>query len=419
MEEVDNLIILLTEAKEAIVNNEPHKLKVLSDQTIHSATIYQDTDSILVAVIIYSLGKITEREGYRLMEGWDQFYKAFMTNIDEGIKALEKRDEEKFIACLGAIRNSIHSISGNLSNYIKDVFYKAEINKAFKLYEHGLSAEKTADLLGVSLWDLAGYIGQSTVSESHLNESIPVKERVEKARQIRKVKNIVLDAGPLISLTLTGTLFILERFKKQFPEIEFIITPQVKEETIDKAWVVKKYELEAVKLQNLIDRGVIKVSSDLIPNAQIEKETARMMKLANSTYRAGGENLKLIHTGEASCLAFGNLCQCENIIVVDERTVRLFSESPENLRTITERKLHMAVNYNSKNIKEFKDFSFIRSSEILFLAYELDLLDYKKETKVLDALLYASKFAGTSISTKEIEEMKTLTINKPKSQNNS
>ncbi|VVB79432.1 Uncharacterised protein [uncultured archaeon] len=418
MEEVDNLIILLTEAKEAIVTNEPHKLKILSDQTIHSATIYQDTDSILVAVIVYSLGKITEREGYRLMEGWDEFYKTFVMNIDEGIKALEKRDEQKFIACLGAIRNSINTISGSLSNYIKDVFYKAEINKAFKLYEHGLSAEKTADLLGVSLWDLAGYIGQSTVSESHLNEAVPIKERVARAREIRKVKNIVLDAGPLISLTLTGTLFVLDRFKKQFPEIEFIITPQVKEETIDKAWIVKKYELEAVKLQNLIDRGIIKLSSDFIPHAQIEKETARIMKLANSAYRAGGENLKLIHTGEASCLAFGSLCKCENLIVVDERTVRLFSESPENLKAITERKLHMNVNYNPKNTKEFKDFSFIRSSELLFLAFELNLLDYSKEPKVLDALLYATKFSGNSISTKEIEEMKTLVISDSITKNN-
>lgn len=409
MEEVDNLIILLTEAKEAVISNDSHKLKVLSDQTIHSATIYQDPDSLMVAVIVYSLGKITEREGYKLMSGWENFYKSFVQNIDLAIKALEKRDEKKLVDCLGAIRNSINNIEGNLSNYIRDVFYKAEINKAFKLYEHGLSAEKTADLLGVSLWDLAGYIGQSTVSESHLNEAIPAKDRIKKAREIRKVKHIVLDSGPLISLTLTGMLFILERLKNKFPEIEFIITPQVKQETIDKAWVVKKYELEAVKLQSLIDRNIIKVSTEFISNTQIEKETARIMKVANSTFRAGGENLKLIHLGEASCLAFGNLCRCENMIVVDERTVRLFSESPENLRTITERKLHMEVNFNAKNLKEFKDFSFIRSSELLFLAYEFDLLDYKKEPKVLDALLYATKYSGNSISTKEIEEIKSIT----------
>jgi len=63
-------------------------------------------------------------------------------------------------------RNSINFISGNLSNYIKDIFEKARINKAFKLYEHGLSSQQTAELLGISSWDLASYIGQSSISES-------------------------------------------------------------------------------------------------------------------------------------------------------------------------------------------------------------------------------------------------------------
>ena len=59
---------------------------------------------------------------------------------------------------MGKIRNSINEIEGDLSVYLRDILYKAGINKAFKLYEHGLSAEKTASLLGVSLWDFAGYI---------------------------------------------------------------------------------------------------------------------------------------------------------------------------------------------------------------------------------------------------------------------
>ncbi|MBP7708193.1 hypothetical protein KA107_00790 [Candidatus Pacearchaeota archaeon] len=408
MEEADNLLLILTGAKEALIANDPYKLKILSDQTVHSAAIYQDADNIIVAVIVYSLGKIIEREGYRRTAGWELFYKSLMKNLDSAIFSLEKKDEEKFLNSLGLIRESITNIEGDLSTYIKDIFYKAGINKAFKLYEHGLSSGKTASLLGISLWDLAGYIGQSTVSESHLNEALPIRERIKNARQIMNVKNVILDAGPLISMTLTGTLFILERLKKRFPEIEFIMTPQVKEETIGKAWNVKKYELEAVKLQTLIDKGVIKLASTFMDVSQIEKETARILNLANSVYKADGEFLKLIQIGEASCLAFANLCKCQNLIVVDERTVRLFSESPINLKTITERKMHMPVSLNMKNVKEFSKFSFIRSSELLFLAYELDLLDYKKDKTVLDALLYAVKFSGTSISSKEIEEMKSL-----------
>ncbi len=186
MKEADNLLRIVIEAKDAIIRNDSYKLKTLSDQTIHSAAIYQDADNILLAVIIYSLAKVIEREGYKKMEGWEFFYRSIIKNLDLARKCIEKNNVEDFVNILGRIRNSINKIEGDLSGYIRDIFYKAEINKAFKLYEHGLSAEKTASLLGVSLWDLAGYIGQSAVSESHFNEAVPVSQRIKLAESFFK-----------------------------------------------------------------------------------------------------------------------------------------------------------------------------------------------------------------------------------------
>jgi hypothetical protein len=186
LQEADNILRIMTEAREAFVQNDSYKLKLLSDQTLHTATIYQDADSVVVAVLTYSIAKIVERGGYKKMEGWDAFYNSLLKNIDLAIQNLQAGNYEKFMDYLGKIRNSINKIEGDLSGYIRDIFYKAEINKAFKLYEHGLSAEKTASILGVSLWDLASYIGQSTVSESHLNEAIPVKDRIKVAESFFK-----------------------------------------------------------------------------------------------------------------------------------------------------------------------------------------------------------------------------------------
>jgi len=186
MQESDNIIRILKEAKDAIAQNDSYKLKNLSDQTLHAAAIYQDADNIMVSVIVYSMSKIIERETYKRMPGWKEFYNVLQRNLDFAINAVEKNQMEKFVLALGTIRNSINEIEGDLPIYIKDIFYKAGINKAFKLYEHGLSAEKTASLLGVSLWDLATYIGQSTVSESHHNESIPAKDRIKLAQDFFK-----------------------------------------------------------------------------------------------------------------------------------------------------------------------------------------------------------------------------------------
>ena len=184
MKEVGNILRILRETKKFIEEDNPREIKVLSNQTIHSATVSQDADNIVVAVLVYSLSKIFERNHYRDMEGWQEFYDAMIKNLTLAVRALEKDDVEKTRVYLGKIRNSLNKISGNLGRYVKDIFRKAEINKAFKLYEHGLSSEQTAELLGVSLWDLASYIGQSNIGDSKFAISLPVRERVRIAEEI-------------------------------------------------------------------------------------------------------------------------------------------------------------------------------------------------------------------------------------------
>lgn len=222
------------------------------------------------------------------------------------------------------------------------------------------------------------------------------------------MKFVILDSGPLISLTLNGLLDIFEKLKTKYKDIQFVITPPVKHEVIDHALNVKKYELEGLKLMALIDKKVFTISSEFVENNLLEKETQRIMKTANSIIKVGGKPVELIQAGESACLAFANLCDCNSIIAIDERTTRLLTESPENLKAIMERKLHMQLNLNMKLLKEFKDFKFIRSSELLYIAYKNDMIGLKKDKTLLDALLYAVKFTGTAISSKEIEEMKNL-----------
>jgi len=184
MKEADNILRIFREAQQAISENDSYKIKQLSNQTIHSATISQDPDNIIVAVLVYSISKIIERENYRQMPGWGDFYLALLKNLSLAVKQLEQDKISDFRETMGRIRNSLDRISGNLKDYIRDVFYKAEINKAFKIYEHGLSSEQTAKLLGVSLWDLSSYIGQSSISEAKVSESMPIKTRIKITEEI-------------------------------------------------------------------------------------------------------------------------------------------------------------------------------------------------------------------------------------------
>jgi hypothetical protein len=222
------------------------------------------------------------------------------------------------------------------------------------------------------------------------------------------MKFAVLDSGPIISLTLNGILHTLELLRKRFPEVVFILTPQVKKEIIDKPLTIKKYELEAVKVQTLLTNKTILMSSEFLANNLLEKETQRIMNLSNSIVRADGKNISIVQVGEASCIAFSNLCKCESVIVIDERITRLLTESPQNVKTIMEKKLHMPIIINQKNLKDFKNLKYIRSAELVYIAYKNNMYEYKKDKLLLDALLYSLKFSGTSISSKEIDEMKSM-----------
>jgi predicted transcriptional regulator len=182
MEEVGNVLRILIDTRKAIDSKDSFRIKQLSDQTIHSATIYQDPDNIIVAVLVYSLSKIVERDHLRTLPGWEDFYHGTLRNLDECIKAIKQGDLESFRKYEKFIRVSIEKIDGKLQEYIRDVFKKSQINKASKIYEHGLSLEKTSELLGVSIWELSQYVGQSNAGE--ISETLPVSKRIKIAEEI-------------------------------------------------------------------------------------------------------------------------------------------------------------------------------------------------------------------------------------------
>jgi len=186
MQEKENVLRILQEAKAAVRDGNSIKLKELSNQTIHTASITQDPDNIAVAVAVYSLSKIVERREYSNFAGWKEFYKAINLAVDDSITAIKKNDDKKLKDSLTSIRKSVSKLSGKLKSYIQDVFRKAEINKASKIYEHGISMEKTASLLGITMFELASFAGQKPDGNISLTKTIDVKIRIKTAMDMFK-----------------------------------------------------------------------------------------------------------------------------------------------------------------------------------------------------------------------------------------
>ncbi len=241
---------------------------------------------------------------------------------------------------------------------------------------------------------------------------------------IKKV--VIFDSGALISLSMNGLLEELKKLKKIFNG-EFIITKEVKEEVVNTPLKIKEYELEALKIQNLIDKGFLNMPDKLgIQDKEITNLTIKLMALANTMFIGNKNEIQLIHFGEASCLALGKILnegsktkflassvgdterkKIKNVLVIDERTTRMLVEKPENLKELLEKKMHVQVKLNKSNFQEFKGFKIIRSAELMYLAYKKNLIELKGK-EILDALLYALKFKGCAISIDEIEEIKKI-----------
>lgn len=179
MQEVDNILRIFKESKVAMQAGDGSKLRSLSDQTINTASRTQDPDNIATAVIVYALSKMVERGDYRKQEGWNIFYEKLERSIDKIIKAIELKKDLLIKRNLKEMRQNIGSLSGNLKKYIEDVFRRASINKASRIYAHGISSEKTASLLGISIWELQNYSGESIAKEDPESKTITAKQRIK------------------------------------------------------------------------------------------------------------------------------------------------------------------------------------------------------------------------------------------------
>ena len=184
MQERENILRIFQETKEAVSQGDFSRIKNLSNQTNNTAALTNDPDNIAVAVIVYSLSKIIERDNYRKLPGWNKFYGIYMGAIDRIVEALKKKDDEAFRKDIKLIRKAIENLSGKLKIYIQEVFRKASINKASKLYEHGISMEKTASLLGISIFELADYAGSKELADVPQIKTVDVKARIRMAMEM-------------------------------------------------------------------------------------------------------------------------------------------------------------------------------------------------------------------------------------------
>jgi hypothetical protein len=234
--------------------------------------------------------------------------------------------------------------------------------------------------------------------------------KLKKPAPQKKTKTLILDSGTIINLSMNGLLYLIPALKKS-SNVKFLITKDVKYEILERPIAIPRFQLEALRVQQLLNNKDIELPDSVnVPEQQIKNKRDELMNIANHSLKANGKWINIVSNAEISCLALSSILTekgIENIIAVDERTTRMLSEKPQNLEKLMSRKLHQRISLEANNFKLFKNFKFIRSTELVFVAAKKGLL-HIQGPKALEAALYATKFKGSSVSWDEIKTLKKL-----------
>ena len=167
-------VISILKVKE---NKDVFEIKKLSNHTIHNASVFQDECSVSIAVIIYALSKVIERKQFELD------YSKILRILEKARRALKYDELENFNIAMDQMFSEISQIDSRLKLYTREVINEAQIKKGCKLCEHGLSIGKASQVMGVSQWELMGYLGNTKVNES-AESIVDASSRLKFARRL-------------------------------------------------------------------------------------------------------------------------------------------------------------------------------------------------------------------------------------------
>ncbi|MBW2981067.1 hypothetical protein KY360_06650 [Candidatus Woesearchaeota archaeon] len=149
------------------------EIRKLSNHTIHNATIFQDEDSISIAILVYALSKVMERSFGRIN------YIGFLSLLNKAKGFLEKDNEINYRRAVRSIFRDVSKLDKKIELYVEEVINQAQIKKGTKLHEHGVSIGRAAEILGISQWELVDYVGKTSLTDI---ETINVIDRIKFVR---------------------------------------------------------------------------------------------------------------------------------------------------------------------------------------------------------------------------------------------
>ncbi len=177
-----DITVLLEEAVRGLRHEAVVDFSALSNRCIHCASIFQDPASLQTAVALYASAKIHQRlHEDPKKQGWVE--QQLIVLFEAALAALKDHNEEGFIKAMTRVIALIRTVDKDINLFVDEVLEKARLTKGAKIFRHGISVQRVADMLGVSSWDLRGYLGKTQILEGETLREDP-KRRLRCAKKL-------------------------------------------------------------------------------------------------------------------------------------------------------------------------------------------------------------------------------------------
>lgn len=212
---------------------------------------------------------------------------------------------------------------------------------------------------------------------------------------------MVFDASALISVSQTCLVKILAGLKRKM-DADFIVPESVFLEAVQRPIEIRRFELNAIRIKKVIEENGFRV----LP-ARDQGIVDEIGASANSCFLVHGRPIRLLQGGEIEALAIAKELGAE-AFAIDERTTRMLIESPEQLRKIIQARRSIRIDVDAQKQRAFSGMfsglAIVRSVELIALADEYGLLEEElpKGKQSLEAALFAAKYSGCAVSSREI-----------------
>ena len=160
------LLKKMNEVKKDFEKGNSFKLRVISNDLIKSAAMYNDKLIASIVLISYSLHKLLSKEHIAQSEHWQLARKELIYSLENSIGFLKRKDPQGFIKSVHLIIANLETIDNQAGHFIQGTYDKARIKYASTAYYYGLSVSKAASLTGCDRFSLQNYIGITKQDEN-------------------------------------------------------------------------------------------------------------------------------------------------------------------------------------------------------------------------------------------------------------